>query len=520
MNVVALDTTVRALLDDLRNGILALPEFQREWRWSSTKVRDYIDSLYRGYPSGVLLFWQPQGPNNIPPIKEFAIDENIPTDKFQYCVLDGQQRLTALWKVTRGEIKLRFNPLEDSFQVENAVNRQDPHWLPVWEALHWTQGQAVQQVTARFAEEHYEKVFNALGRLAKIMDYPYRVYVLKTDEYEAVVESFVRLNSGVPLRQAELAMATLLLGLPGFYKEEISDLIDELEKRKFSLDMTVIIRFLGAVLGKEARLLRLRKLLSDLRDDEAKLRQAWNEMKCGLELVIDDLQGLGLTRDDIPSVNVLIPMVYYRARHAHISERDRKLLLAWFLLSSAKQRYSGAVETTLEKDLQTLAERGPQGLIEDLHRLPGGLQITEEELEGPYYHHPCLMLMMLTISHYCEGQDLFDREGTPLKGSTHAFEKHHIYPRQYVIRKLGLTPREADELANIAFLTKQSNLELKDTPPFEYLSKVEPSRLERQLIPCDGQFYKPTKEGYYRFLRERRRLLAKAINEYINSLIG
>lgn len=39
-------------------GELRLPEMQRRYVWRATRVRDLIDSLYRGYPSGAVLVWE------------------------------------------------------------------------------------------------------------------------------------------------------------------------------------------------------------------------------------------------------------------------------------------------------------------------------------------------------------------------------------------------------------------------------------------------------------------------------
>jgi len=52
------DYKVSELVAKIRQGELQLPEMQRRYVWTSTKVRDLLDSLYRGYPSGVILAWQ------------------------------------------------------------------------------------------------------------------------------------------------------------------------------------------------------------------------------------------------------------------------------------------------------------------------------------------------------------------------------------------------------------------------------------------------------------------------------
>ncbi|MEW6269191.1 MAG: DUF262 domain-containing protein [Thermodesulfobacteriota bacterium] len=42
----------------IERGELRLPEMQRQYIWRSTRVRDLLDSLYRGYPSGAILIWE------------------------------------------------------------------------------------------------------------------------------------------------------------------------------------------------------------------------------------------------------------------------------------------------------------------------------------------------------------------------------------------------------------------------------------------------------------------------------
>ena len=53
----------------IERGELRLPEVQRRYVWRSTRVRDLLDSLYRGYPSGAILLWDV-------PLQDFALDQH------------------------------------------------------------------------------------------------------------------------------------------------------------------------------------------------------------------------------------------------------------------------------------------------------------------------------------------------------------------------------------------------------------------------------------------------------------
>ena len=50
--------TVETLLSNIKSGSIAIPEMQRPFVWDSSKVRDLVDSLYKGFPVGYIIVWQ------------------------------------------------------------------------------------------------------------------------------------------------------------------------------------------------------------------------------------------------------------------------------------------------------------------------------------------------------------------------------------------------------------------------------------------------------------------------------
>ena len=75
------DTTysVFGLIEDIRQGEVALPDIQRPFVWGASKVRDLLDSMYKGFPVGYLLFWETGA--------ELGRGDRSP----QLLVVDGQQ---------------------------------------------------------------------------------------------------------------------------------------------------------------------------------------------------------------------------------------------------------------------------------------------------------------------------------------------------------------------------------------------------------------------------------------------
>ena len=127
--------TVNSVLSFIDSGDIAIPEIQRPFVWKGRQVRDLIDSLYNGYPTGYLIIWQN------PDVKlkngESSVGKKI--------LIDGQQRVTALMTSIGGhpvlnenyelkQIAIAFNPLakgeEERFAVRTPAHDKSSFWIP------------------------------------------------------------------------------------------------------------------------------------------------------------------------------------------------------------------------------------------------------------------------------------------------------------------------------------------------------------------------------------------------------
>jgi hypothetical protein len=127
--------SVQTILGYIEAGDIAIPEIQRPFVWSATQVRDLLDSLYNGYPTGYLIVWQ--NPNVKLKDGKDAIGKKA--------LIDGQQRVTALMAAAAGievfdddynlhTIPIAFSPVadndDDRFAVPSAAILNDKHWIP------------------------------------------------------------------------------------------------------------------------------------------------------------------------------------------------------------------------------------------------------------------------------------------------------------------------------------------------------------------------------------------------------
>src|SRR4029077_10059103 len=113
------EASVEELVSMIERGELRLPEMQRRYVWRSTRVRDLLDSLYRGYPSGAILLWET---DEAVPLQEMAVTQQANPYQSTRLLLDGQQRLTSLSAIIRGQpvtVRRRQRPIELLFNLEH-----------------------------------------------------------------------------------------------------------------------------------------------------------------------------------------------------------------------------------------------------------------------------------------------------------------------------------------------------------------------------------------------------------------
>lgn len=130
--------SVGAILGLIESGDIAIPEIQRPFVWKKTQVRDLLDSLYKGYPTGYLIIWK--NPNV--KLKDGSMSSG------KKILIDGQQRVTALMTAISGipvtnsdykkeRIKIAFNPFEafsddkdaEIFAVQDQSHLKSKKWI-------------------------------------------------------------------------------------------------------------------------------------------------------------------------------------------------------------------------------------------------------------------------------------------------------------------------------------------------------------------------------------------------------
>ncbi len=494
------------------NGELALPEIQRSYVWNRPQVRDFLDSLYRAFPVGTLLLWRAEEIGFSRSI-ESAVAEGSQARQSDF-VLDGQQRLTALSRVIYdGDPDIRFNLETERFEVANAAIRRDSRWISVTDVFSkGATSVALERDLIRDGGPEAKEALRRLNRVEKIRGISVPVHILSGFNYEEVTEVFVRVNSkGTRLRQAELAIAQLAFRLPGLVTNDLKAFQDELDESGYDIDLRFLVRCLTAVATGQSRF----RLLGTANPEHVK--RSWTATRRAIEFFLNlAKENLGLESWEwVPSNNALAVPVAYLARRP-FDEVDSKALLRWFLLSSIWQRYSGAAETAMDQDLRLVRAPAPfealeRALLQDV----GRLEVAADDLDDAGVRSALFLVAYLA----CRQRGAKDwATGVALSstnlGTQHLLELHHIFPRAQIADQYER--KDVNEIANIAFISKASNLRIGKTPPAEYLTSIPHERLEQQFVPTERNLWRVA--AYQQFLQRRRELLAGGINGVVASL--
>ena len=207
--------SVDNLLNLIDTNDIAIPEIQRPFVWKSTKVRDLMDSLYRGYPVGYIITWQ----NPDVRLKDGSKSGG------KTILIDGQQRVTALKAALDGrevvnnnyedvKITIAFHPLTERFETATPAIRRNKEWIDDISTVMQRDFDTytfIEQYAAENPDVDRSLLSQRLNSLLQIKTRTIGELKISSDiGIETVNEIFIRINSkGTPLSEADFAMSRI-----------------------------------------------------------------------------------------------------------------------------------------------------------------------------------------------------------------------------------------------------------------------------------------------------------------------
>lgn len=571
--------TVKESIDNIYRKKYLLPAIQREFVWDTEQIERLFDSLMRNYPIGSFLFWYVEKEKS----KNFQFYEfirkyhernsrynpkaNISGEEAITAILDGQQRLTALYIGLKGtyayklprkkwdndeafpERRLYINLLSESKETDmlydfcfltsdESENRdKDTYWFKVGDILDIKEEYQVNDYLiandllqcgkekSQFANKTLFKL-HAIVHRDEVINY----FLEKDEKLDKVLNIFIRVNSGGTI----LSYSDLLLSIATAQwknrdaREEINNFVEEINSigDGFNFNKDFVLK--GCL------------VLSDFSDIAFKvdnfnkknmltIENNWDDITEAIKSATILVTSFGFNRDTLASNNAMIPISYYFMKKGSLPnfsssnkyENDREKIHKWLICSLLKRAFSGQPDNVLRPIRQIIAKNNSSFPLDNIaDKFKGeskSLIFDNDEIENLFYYQygkgytfPTLALLYPTLDF------------------RNKFHIDHIYPKSYFTRrklsKKGIDEKKIDFylenyncLANLQLLEGTPNRE-KSSMDFERWLKSNYKDLkrrseymERNYIPdIDLEF-----DNFKNFIIERKKLMTKKFNKIL-----
>jgi hypothetical protein len=524
---------IQTILSWVTADQIAIPEIQRPFVWETSKVRDLLDSLYKGFPVGYLIAWQ----NPDVKLKDgsSSVGKRI--------LIDGQQRVTALMAALLGtpvinkdyeeiHIKIAFHPIEEKFEVANSAILKDKGWIPDVSELFKAEANLF-EVSRIYTDQNegveQNTVFDTLNRVKMIAFNTVGIIDLDHSlDIETVTEIFIRVNSaGATLTQADFAMSKIaanenyggntlrkaidyfshLAVNPGFEKVILKNdktfaATDYFKKMKWLADTnedlydpsyTDMLRVAFTSQFERARLQDLVALLSGRNFEtrtyeEAIAEQSFASLSDGImqfmsktnfERFIMIVRSSGLELPSMIGSKNLINFSYviylYGRRTGVKANLLEDSVRKWLVMSLLTGRAVGNPETMFDTDIRGMRD---VGLIKYVN------SVTESTLNKSFWE-TLLPQSLATSSSASPFWAAF--KAAQIKANDKGFlsteidvrsllllrgDVHHIYPRNY-LKKQGAKAPQYNQIANFVVTQSEINIAIGDQQPSMYFAQLK-----------------------------------------------
>ncbi|MCA0013407.1 DUF262 domain-containing protein [Mesorhizobium sp. B292B1B] len=532
---------ISSILEKIDENQLFIPAFQREYVWKKKDAKLLVSSMIKGYPTGTILTWDTNHP---PELKgDHAYDPRQGAIKI---LLDGQQRVTTLYMLIRGELPPYYTLDEitddtrglhvnvETLELEYFQKRMDadPRWLNVTDIFKRNvrtkdvvraleKGRELTKEEEDRIDDNFAAVQNILDR-----DFPEQNIPVRASLREAIDIFYIVNAGGVALTDAELALAQI----SGYWpqaREAFKAKLEALKKNGFVFKLDFVVYALLAILHQGGS--DMRKLHSA--DNNDPIRAAWNALDTKvLDYISNLLRDHAFVdhTDEINSIYALIPIVAYCHRmDCKLNHGQIQKVVKWFYYSQVRRRYVSQLPQKLDHDLKIVATSDvPFDRLLDVIREErgGAIAITPDEFVGSAIQHPLFGLVRWHLKSrgarcLTTGVSIHHPMGEKYKLEyDHIFAFANLKAEGYGVEN-RLKYQLAQELTNRALLTQIANRSKGKKEAEAYLSSVvnnQPTALSLQLIPEDRELWQI--ENYELFLKTRRKMLADSINAWLDGL--
>ena len=527
--------SVEDIIGWVKSGEVAIPEIQRPFVWSNAKVRDLMDSLYKGFPIGYIIVWK----NPDVKLKDGSLSSG------KKILIDGQQRVTALQAAVAGlmvtgedykkkRIQIAFNPVTETFEVSNPAIKKDNRWIPDIAEIftptfsEWSFILNYCQTNNLVGQE--QKVASAINKLKSIYNISIGVTDLsQTLTIDEVTDIFIRINSqGVVLSQADFAMSKIsaddlyggndtrkmidyfchFMRSPVDYDaiaandtefvesggmQKIKWVVNETEDI-YVPDYTDVLRVSFTHKFMRGKIADLVSLLSG-RDFETRenlesiAEDSFHKLRQGVENFVNEtnfkryimiVKSTGIIDTSLVRSQNVLNFGYI----LYLTLRDRgmnaalieKLVRKWIVLSMLTGRYSSSPESAMDYDIKRFTEMNPEKFVATTEE--GEMSdafwntVLVQRLDTSVSSSPYFLLFLM--AQVKVGSRGFLSEQIDVSSLIQQRgDIHHIFPKRY-LQKNGINNRrDYNQIANYVYTQSEINIKIKNDAPCVYMAKMK-----------------------------------------------
>ncbi len=562
--------TINEVVTEYLNKTTFLPAIQREFVWGTYEVEKLFDSIMGDFPISTFLFWKIKEENK----KEWTsyefirnYDDENPHNKEAsvagvnqdiYLVLDGQQRLTALFIGLKGSYRYfyyrwhkcklylnilkppaeREDPEELTFDFQFRENctpdigeTNTQYWYPVGDILDYTDAEdakeAIETNLDAFTEEQKRTAKTLIGRLhsrinnARILNY----YEEKSQDYDKVVEAFIRANTGgVKLEYSDILLSTATAKWKNLNaREEIHSFADGINSigNGYTFGKDFVLK--GSLYLTEGLPIQY-KVKNFTRGNLEKIECNWENIKTYLEMTVELMDKFGFSDKSLVAKMALLPISYYlsKLKPKNFIEstnqafvHNQSIIQKWIVLVLLKNSFGGSSDSTL-KNLQSAINS-----LSDFSVFPHNLLNSSLGIEASFSTNEIEKLLLtnystkysfLLLSILCPDRDW--------KGKK--FHEDHIFPKsEFTVTKLRARGYDSDKIAeylkqynaisNIQLLTDIENIEKNSKDFGAWLSSRDSHFKDRNLIPDLKNYHF---DNFLEFIKERKKLITNKLGQF------
>jgi hypothetical protein len=506
----------------IRSRQLLLPRFQRFEAWTYRNVTGLLDTVLRGLPAGALLILEigDEEPFVSRPMKGGPSEG----DRVSEHLLDGQQRLTALWRSLTGDYEDRsffvdLSPPEEgeadesgggptprtvSFARWTRNGKRYPRWvddpaqtwgrsmIPV--ELLRPDGEAEQTfkawaaaATGRVPEammELYEQGTSLRNRFA-LFNLPFLSLPASTPA-ETALDVFVKMNtSAQPLSTYDIVVAQVEAGTGVSLHDRVEDLRQHAPLLEHFGDPADILLDAAAFLQDKPA--RRGVMLGDQFAD--RLIEDWDRLLTGARRAAAFLDEESIFDSARLPTDPLVPLLVALWSHAPDGwdqEGEARLLLRRYLWRGLlTDRYERASNTRAVADYRAIRElldgrdaQPPQIFDDEFHAPPA---MEEIRTAGWPKNKERLARAILLIALRNGGMDIADASPATRETLQHR-EYHHLFPVAY-LKERDYGDSDIFRALNCALVTWRTNRKIAAKDPATYIrERAEASKLGEDEI--------------------------------------